>query len=203
MDIASIASEYRNLIETGRLSAQAAAEQVNQLRNQIMELARLRSSPTGRAFAQRMKRHGRTLGELAEKYAQRLFHNSFESLGEAQQARVWLEIVNSAGRADPAVVALAQKLGKLGQRILVVSLAIAVYEINEAEDKPREAVRQGLLAGAGVAGGWAVGGAAVATGVCAATAPFCVGAAAIVGGILFAFGTDLAYGTFYPIPAGP
>lgn len=167
-----------------------------------MELSRLRSSPTGRAFAAKLKSQGRTLAELTEKYAQRLFRSSFAALGEAQQARVYLEIVDSAGRADPAVVALAQKLGKLGRRIFLVSLAIAVHEIYTAEDKPREVVRQGLIAGAGVAGGWAAGGAAVTTGVCAATAPVCVGAMAIIGGILFAFGADLLYGTVYPVPTG-
>lgn len=200
LDIQAVSREFTVEVQVGRLSAKSAAEQVNALRNQIMDLARLRSSPTGRAYAMRLKQQGKTLGELVEKYAGRLFRRSFSALSNTEQAAVYAEIVSAGGRADPAVMALSSTLGKIGRRLFLVSLAVAVYEIYESEDKPREVARQSMLAGAGIAGGLAGGAGAVAIGVCAATAPVCVGVAALVGGLLFAFGADLTFGTIYPRP---
>lgn len=196
----TVATPDDRLVLHGRMSARTAAEQVNALRNQILDLARLRSSPTGRAYAMRLKQQGKTLGELGEKYASRLFRKPFATLSEAEQAAVCAEVVAAGGRADPAVMALSSTLGKIGRRLFLVSLAVAVYEIYEADDKPREVARQSVLAGAGIAGGLAGGAGAVAVGVCAATAPVCVGVAALVGGLLFAFGADLTFGTIYPRP---
>lgn len=200
-DIQSISREFTSAVQTGRLSAKTAAEQANALRNQIMDLARLRSSPTGRAYAMRLKQQGKTLGELGKKDAGRLFRKPFALLSETEHAAVYAEIVAAGGRADPAVMALSSTLGKIGRRLFLVSLAVAAYEIYEAEDKPREVARQSVLAGAGIAGGLAGGAGAVSAGVCAATAPVCVGVAALVGGLLFAFGADLTFGTIYPRPA--
>lgn len=201
-DIHAVSREFGDLIASGKMSAKEAAERVNVLRNQIMDLSRMRSSPTGRAYATRLKLKGKALEELMETYGKRLFGKSFSALSEGEQAAVYAEIVAAGGRADPGIVAMAESLGRIGKRLLLVSLAIAAYEIAAADDKPREIARQGLLAGTGIAGGYAVGAGAVATGVCAATAPVCVGVAALVGGILFAFGADLAFDSIYPKPVG-
>ncbi|WP_341678401.1 hypothetical protein [Niveibacterium sp. SC-1] len=197
-DIQAVSREFTNAVLSDRLSAKAAAEQVNALRNQIMDLARLQSSPLGRAYAAKLKQRGLSLGELAEKYASRLYQRPFSALSESQQAGVYAEIVAAGGRADPSVMALSRTLGVVGRRLFLVSLAVAVYEIHEAEDKPREVARQGVLAGAGLVGGLAGGLGAVATGACAATAPVCVTLATLVGGMLLAFGADVAFGTVYP-----
>jgi hypothetical protein len=122
------------------------------------------------------------------------------SLGQAEQATVWLRIIEGAGTDRPSASLLAKRLGTVGRRLLLVSVAIGLYEVYEAEDKPREIARQGTLVTAGAVGGWAVGAGAVGIGVCAAAAPVCVGSAALIGGILVAFGSDLAFGTFYPRP---
>lgn len=130
-----------------------------------------------------------------------MLNRSFVSLVEAEQAAVWLRIVERSGTDQTSASVLAKRLGMFGRRLLLVSIAIEVYE---AEDKPREVARQGTMAvvGAlGALGGWAGDSGAVAAGVRAATAPVCVGAVAVVGGILCAFGSDLAFGTIYPRPA--
>ena len=199
-DTASAAAEIRLAVQSGRLSPKDAAELANKMRNELLELSRGRSSPAARAYAMQLKKDGLPMGKLAERYAQRMFGKSFASLSESQQAGVYTEIVNAAGRGNQAVAAFAKALGKAGQRLLIVSVAVAIYEIWESEDKTREAARQGSLAAAGIAGGWAVGAGVVAVGVCAATAPICVGVAALIGGMLFAAGTDLAFNTMYPVP---
>ena len=177
-----------------------AAAQATALRNQIMELARRRSSPTARAYVMRLKREGRSVSELSEKYAKRLYGSAFSSLTEQRQASVFKEIIQASGRPDEGVMRLAQQLGRAGRRLLLVSLAVAAYDVAEADDKPREAIRQGALAGAGLMGGWAAGSAAVGMGVCAATAPACVVAIAFVGGLLATYGAEASFGAVYPRP---
>lgn len=199
-DIAAVPGELRAAIEAGRISVSDAAAQAVLLRNRIMELARRRSSPTARAYAMRLKREGRSVSELSDKYAQRLYGSSFSALPERRQASVFKEIIQASGRPDEGVMQLARRLGRAGRRLLLVSLAVAVYDVVEADDKPREAVRQSALAGAGLIGGWASGSAAVAAGVCAATAPLCVGAVAFVGGLLATYGADASLGSLHLRP---
>ncbi|KVZ07543.1 hypothetical protein WL11_10580 [Burkholderia ubonensis] len=65
-----------------------AAEQARAMRNQIMELSRLRSSPVIRAYATRIKGKGPSLSFLAEKYEQVRYSIPFGALSEQQQASV-------------------------------------------------------------------------------------------------------------------
>jgi len=48
----------------------------------IQTMARRRSSPTARAYAMRLKREGRSVSELSEKYAKRLYDSPFSALSE-------------------------------------------------------------------------------------------------------------------------
>ncbi len=199
-DIAAVPNELRAAIDAGRISIREATAQAVAMRNQIMEFARRRSSPTAHAYAMRLKREGRSVSELSEKYAQRLYGSTFSALSEQRQASVFKEIIQATGRPDEGVMRLAGQLGRAGRRLLLVSLAVAVYEVAEADDKPRELARQGALAGAGFIGAWAAGSAAVAVGVCAATAPVCVGAIVFVGGLLATYGADAGLDSLYPRP---
>jgi hypothetical protein len=200
-DVRAVSDEFRGLVRAGRTTAREAAVEVNRLRNTILDASRLASSPMGRAYATRLKAHGLTLAQLEARYARELFRRAFGALDEAEQAAVYLHIVEASGRARPAVVAAAQRVGRVGRRLGVVAVAVAAYEVANAEDRPLEAARQGVLAGAGIAGSLAVGGGAVALGVCAATAPVCVAVAAFAGAVLFAEGADLAWGATLPRPS--
>lgn len=202
-DIADAISEIKFKVKSGQLSTVEAANVAQLMRNEILDLSRLRSSSIGRAYAMSIKKGGRTMADLTEKYATDLFKKPFVALSEVQRSGVFAEIISAAGRPDLRVAALGKMAGKMGKRLLLVSLAIAVYEINDAEDKVRETARQGALAAAGIAGGSAAGAGAVAVGVCAATAPVCVSVAALIGAILFSVGADLTFGTIYPRPSKP
>ncbi|MFE8102027.1 hypothetical protein RBA71_11065 [Brenneria goodwinii] len=199
-DIHNMSVEFTQAVNSGAMTPQEASIQANRMRNEILELSRLKSSPVGRAYAKSLKKSGRTMAELAEQYATRLYQTSFTSLSESQQAAVYKEIVQSAGRDRGAATSLAKGLGVAGKRILFVSFAVAAYEIFQAEDKATETLHQGAIATAGIAGGWAAGTGVVAVGACAATAPVCVGVAALIGGVLAAAGTEMLYGTIYTVP---
>lgn len=201
-DIQKMSAEFVRAVESGKMSPREAATLASQMRNEILDLSRLRNSPVGRAYAKKLKPSGRTMADLTEHYATKMFQQPFESLSERQQATIFKEMIQSAGRDRGAVSGIAKTLGVAGKRVLFVSLAVAAYEIYQAEDKTTETMHQGAIATAGIAGGWGAGAAVVATGVCAATAPVCIGVAALVGGILASVGTDLLFGTMYVSPQG-
>ncbi|MGF6879238.1 hypothetical protein [Paraburkholderia sp. MM5477-R1] len=196
-DIQAMSGNFQQRVRSGGLSVAEAAEQAHAMRQQILELTRMRTSPTIRAYVTNLKRTSPSLASLAEKNAQALFKRPVSALSETEQSAVWLRIVQSAGTDRTSASTLARKLGTVGRRLLLVSVAVGVYEVYKAENKPREIARQGTIAAAGAWGGWAVSTGAVATGVCTATAPVCVGAVALIGGILFAFGSDIVFGTVY------
>ena len=196
------ATEILDAVRRGELTASEGAAQAQTLRNAAMDMMRARTSPTVLAYAKSLKGTGKTLGELCEKYAAELFGKPFAALPESQQASVWLRIIAKSGQPNAAINAQAQMLRHAGRALLVLSLALAIADIVNAEDKPREVAHQGTLLAAGVAGGYVAGAGAVALGVCAATAPVCVGAAAIIGAMALAFGTDWAFSSLWPRPVG-
>lgn len=191
-------NELRAAVNQGQMSARQAAEAAQQMRNQIMEVARLRSSDIGRAAARGLKPEGVGLTQLCERYAQRLFQRPFSALTDAQRNQVFLEIVEASGRTRPSVNAATLRMARLGRGLIVVSVGIAVYNIATAEDRVDAAAREGAVAGGGILGGIA-GGAAAGALFGAATGPGAVVAVPVgvfVGGVLGALGADFAYGWF-------
>jgi len=110
-DIAAVPGELRAAINAGSISVSDAAAQAVALRNRIMELARRRSSPTARAYAMRLKRDGRSVSELSEKYAQRLYGSTFSALSERRRASVFKEIIRASARPDEGVMRLGTRHG--------------------------------------------------------------------------------------------
>jgi hypothetical protein len=178
-------------VRSQRLTPQQAAEQANIVRNELLEATRLQSSDVGRAVAERLKRQGRTLAELQEAYARRLFHKSFAQLTEREQNQIFLEIVRASGRPSQRVTMVARRLGRVGRGLIFVAIAVSAYNIATSEDPAREAARETVGFGAGFAG--SVAGGAVAGLACGPGAPVCVAIGVFVGGALFALGADLTF----------
>jgi hypothetical protein len=176
---------------SGAKTAEEGARKANEMRNALLETARLQSSDVGRAVAEAEKATGLGMEELQAKYAARLFGKEFGELAAAEQDAVFLEIVRAAGRPNARFNALAARLGKAGKGLLVVSIAFAAYNVASSDRPGREAVKQGAGMGIGFLG--SVGGGAAAGLVCGPGAPVCVGVGALVGGILFAVGSDYAF----------
>lgn len=170
-----------------------AAEEVNRLRNTTMEWMRGRSSPIGRALAEYLKPKGLTLNELIARRATQLFGEGidFNRLKPSEKNRVYAEIVEGAARSRPSVDNALRKVARYGRGLMVLSIAISVYEVATAEDPARQAGRELATTGAGIAGG--VAGGALAGLACGPGAPVCVTVGAFVGGTLAALGVSLAW----------
>lgn len=190
-EIRRMSEDLLERVRGGRITPGAAAEEANTLRNSIMEASRLRSSDIGRAAAESLKSTGRTLAELQEQYARQLFRRTFAQLSAAERDQVFLSIVRSSGRSNPIVNARNLRWGRLGRGLIVLTVALAVYNIATAEDPVEATAHEGVTLGGGIAGGAAAG--AVAGLACGPGAPVCVGVFVFVGGALGAFGADFGY----------
>lgn len=190
-----LAQEYRTRVNSGTISPEEAAKQVQAIRNQILEAQRLRTSDIGKAIAVKLKKTGLTLAELTEKYAQSKFGKSFSNLSPTNQNKVYLEIIDSSGKSRPSMNATVNRLSKLGRGFLFVTIGAAVYNIAAAEDKVKATAREGVIVGGGFAGGAAGG--AIAGLACGPGAPICVTVGVFVGGALGALGADFTFGWFF------
>jgi hypothetical protein len=173
------------------ITAEEGQRLAHQLRNEILTTSRGASSDVGRAWAESLKRAGRDLADLQEKYAKKLFNRDFAALREGEQGEVFLEVIKASGRAEPSVVVNSLRLARLSRGLLFVTAAFAVYQVATSDRPGREAVKQGTVIGAGI-GGAALGG-AVAGLACGPGAPVCVGLFVFVAGGAAAFGVDVGF----------
>lgn len=186
--IKQMSEDYQSRASVGLISWEQAAREANQARNTIMDLIRGRSTPLGKALAEEMKRVGKTFNELVAKKAIEIFgeHVDFNMLTDAQKNHVYSKIVESAGKSNGVVNLRMKRLSRAGKALIILSLAISIYEIYNAEDWVYEVERQTAITGAAVAGGWAAG--ALAGLICGPGAPVCVVIGGFVGAVMAAWG---------------
>ncbi len=188
--IRAMADELRSQASSGTITWSRAAAQAQEARNAIMDLFRGRSTPVGRAVAERMKRAGKTLNQLiAEKTLQ--LHGpgaDFGRLSPGQQNAVYAEIVEGAARSNARLTPLMRKLAPAGRGLIVLSIGLSVYTVATADDPAEAAGREVAVTGAGIGGG--IAGGASAGLACGPGAPVCVTVGAFVGGALAALGVD-------------
>ncbi len=191
--VQAAARELRNAATRGAISWKQAAEEASQLRNTIMEALRARTSPVGRARAEAMKAHGKTVNTLIAEKTIKLFGESadFNRLTAAQKNQVYAAVVESSGKANAKVNAQMANARVAGRALIFLSLAISAYTIATAEDKVAAAKKEAVVTGASIAGG--IAGGAAAGLLCGPGAPVCVTIGAFVGGALAAFGVSMAW----------
>jgi len=188
--IHSMASEMRTKARNGRITWADAAQEAQEERNAIMEVIRGRCTPVGRALAESMKRHGKTLNDLVGAKTLSLYGSDakFEALSTVQRDAVYAEIVKSSGRSNLVVTSRMRTLSRAGRSLLVLSIALSVYSIATAEDKLDTTGRELSVTGAGIGGG--IAGGALAGLACGPGAPLCVTVGTFVGGAFAGFGID-------------
>lgn len=193
---AAARAELIQLVKEGKITPHEAARTANAIRNQIMELTRARITDFGLALSKDMKASGLPLDYMQSHKANELFGRPFESLTSVQKEKVWVQIVDSAGKSNHGVNMRVKLYGAAGRVFLVATLAFAVYNVATAEDKPRQAAKEGATVAGGVAGG------ALATvGVVAMAsnpAGWVVGVMMFVGAAVGATGASSSFDYFWP-----
>lgn len=190
-EIKTYSREIANLVKTGQISVHEGHLLAQQMRGTILEASRLKSSEIGRAYAEGQKAVNRTLEDLYQKYSQKLFKIDFDKLTIDQRNKVKLEIIESAGRDSPKTTKAAQRIGKLGKGLWVLTIGLAVYNVSTAEDKLEATAKEGSTILGGIGGGAAAG---AATGlVCGPGAVVCSSVLVIAGGALGALGMEYVF----------
>lgn len=182
--------DLRSRVARGQLTWRAAAEDARNTRDAIMQSMRRKSTPVGRARAEKMKPASPSINELAAKYTIKK-HGSmanFNHLTMAERNAVYAEIVAASGRANPKVNAYLQRASRLGRGLIVFSVAVSAYNVATADDKVAATGREVVMTGAGLGG--SVAGGAIAGLVCGPGAPVCVTIGAFVGGAVFVLGLE-------------
>jgi hypothetical protein len=179
-------------VDSHRITAEAGAERAVRTRNALMDLQRSRSSEVGRAAAEALKKEGKTFEELVIHRANKLFGKAPEALSAAERTAVMRAVIEGAARDNAGVTMTLRVLGSAGRGLVALSVGLAVYEIYRAPDWKEETLHQGVLAGAGIGGGYlagAIGGSLV----CGPAAPVCAGVFVLVGGVVFTLGADYGW----------
>lgn len=183
-----MAEQIRDLYAKGQLTAKQAAEMANEMRNEIMEFARVRSSDLGRAKARSLKAKGLDLDDLLNKYAKSFYKKPFNQLTSDEANRVYLEVVDAAGRSRPSVNIKTARLANAGKALWLLSACVAIYNVSVANNKVKAAGREAANIGGGFGGG-AAGGAVVGIWF----GPIGVAIGIVVGGTLGAIMADQVY----------
>lgn len=187
-EIAKMSSELQSQVASGRITWLQAAKQAQEMRNVIMHIIRGRSTPVGRAYAEWIKLHGKTLNGLIAEKTIKLFGKdaNFERLNKADKNQVYQAVVESSGGSRENVSRNMRMVGPAGRSLIIISLAVSVYTVATADNKIKAAGREVAITGAGIGGG--IAGGAIAGLACGPAAPVCVTVGAFVGGALAAFG---------------
>ncbi|MDU9393622.1 hypothetical protein [Pseudomonas sp. zfem002] len=180
-NVGRIVAEVRSELERGKINVREAAHYCVTLRNRVMAETRALTSAQGRVVAEFVKKDPKTLDVLREKYAQKIFKQSFDGLSWKQQNRVFYEIILSAGRPNNKFNVINKTLVVMARVFIVYTVGHAIQSVYEAENKFKEAAKQGGAIAFGFAG------ASFGAQFGAAGGPLLAFALAIVGGLAGGF----------------
>ena len=192
-EIKTMAKKLESDASSGKISWSEASKQAQGTRNLIMEIFRRRSTPVGRAMAEKLKIKGYSLNELVARHTMLNFGENaiFKNLPSSSKNVVYASIVSSAGHSNKEVSATLSRLSYVGRGLIIISLAISAYTIATSTDKLSATRKELTSVSASIAGG--VAGGALAGLVCGPGAPICVTVGAFVGGTLAAFGVSFVW----------
>ena len=180
-NIKRMSVEIKGLVDAKKVSVKEAATFCYEMRNQIMAEHRKYTSASGLAIAEKHKLKPKSFEDLLEKYSQEKFKSNFKNLSSKQRNRVYYELIESSGRDYPKFTTINKRLKIIGKVGILVTASLATYEIINAENKPKETIKQGMGIGGAVAGGWLAG--LGASTICGPGAPICAIAVVLAGSI--------------------
>lgn len=200
LDVEKTRTQYLQQIEKASIELESAvlrkdipaiegAKQASYIRNQIKELSRASSSILARSIAETLQKSPRSLADLVESYAKRLYGGRpFSSLNVGERDKVFLEIIRASGRDSSLATTLSKVTGFAGKTLLVATFAVALARVWVSDDKLAALGREGVMLGAGYGGGYT--GAFAASFLCG-TNPICVVLFVLIGGIIATMGADI------------
>lgn len=180
-NIKRMSQQVRDDVKAGKITAQEGVKFSHEMRNKIMMEHRKFTSAQGLAIVQKKKSEGKGLKTLLDMYSENLFQKGYDSLSEVEKNKVHYAILESSGRDNAKFTTGTKKMLIMGKLGVLVTAALATYQILNADNKPKEAARQGIIVGAGAVGGILAGMGVSA--LCGPGAPICAIAVVLAGTI--------------------
>ena len=147
-----LSKEILDEVTSGKISVSEGAKRASEMRNVLMDALRGKTSEIARAYAIKQKVMGKSLPDLEQKYAKKLFGQSFEKLSSSNKNKVWKEIVFSAGRPQVKANKLAKVFGVAGKSFIALTITISVYNIATADDVLKATAKESAVIGGGLLG---------------------------------------------------
>ncbi|RYG73789.1 hypothetical protein EON77_12005 [bacterium] len=124
------------------MSPGEGAQIASRFRNATLDAARGEISEFGLQVSRALKGQGKTLPQLVEHYAFKMFEKKASALTAEETIRVLSHVIDRSGVSNPYVDALV-KAGHVGAEILgAVVKAHAIHQVLVADDKLREGIKQ-------------------------------------------------------------
>lgn len=178
-NIKRMSQQVRDDVKAGKITAQEGVKFSHEMRNKIM--MEHRKFTSAQAIVQRKKKEGKGLKTLLDMYSENLFQKGYDSLSEVEKKKVHYAILESSGRDNAKFTTGTKKMLIMGKLGVLVTAALATYQILNADNKPKEAARQGIIVGAGAVGGILAG--IGVSALCGPGAPICAIAVVLAGAI--------------------
>ncbi|WP_339418695.1 MULTISPECIES: hypothetical protein [unclassified Pseudomonas] len=170
-NVKRVRGEVLAQVKAGEVSVKDAAEFCYEARNKIMAEVRAKTSVHGLAVAEDRKKVPASLEKLSDEKSIKEFGEKFAELDDKRKKAMYYEIVESSARPAAKFNTLNKVLKVSGKVLIVVTIAYATYEIVNADNKPKEAFKQGAVISGGIIGAF-LGSAAVIP-LCGPGAPIC------------------------------
>lgn len=152
--IKEVSDETRKQVDGGHITVKDGAIYINQLRDKLFVEYRRYTSAIGVAGAEKIKLSSRGFDYYLDKYAQRQFVKPFSQLTELERSKVYYAVIEAAGRPNDDVNASIRKMRVMAKVAILVTSLFAIGAIINADDKVKEAARQGsIIAGSMLGGG--------------------------------------------------
>jgi len=189
-NVRRVKDEVLAQVKAGNVTVKEAAEFCYEARNKIMAQVRAKTSVHGLAVAQARKTIPAKLESILNEKSIGKYGGKFAALDAGRKKSIYYEIVESSARPATQFNTLNKALNVSGKVLVIVTIVYATYEVASADNKPKEAIKQGIMVGSGVAG-TVLAGLAVAT-VCGPGAPFCAVGLMLAGGVASGWGASVA-----------
>lgn len=142
-NVKRVKGEVLAQVKAGSISVKDAAEFCYEARNKIMAEVRAKTSVHGLAVAEARKKVSPSLEKLLDEKSISKFGEKFAALDTKRKKVMHYEIVESSARPDATFNTMNKVLRVSGKVLIVVTIAYASYEIANAENKYKEAIKQG------------------------------------------------------------
>lgn len=181
-------------VRAGNITVEDGTKFSNEMRNKIMFEHRKFTSAQGVAVAEKKKKGGKTHADILDEKSRTGFNKNYNQLSKTQQKEILYKALEGSGRDNAKFTAGTKIMTVMGKVGIIMTAALATYEILNADNKVKETARQATILGAGAAGGFLAG--LGVSAICGPAAPACAVAVVLIGSMAGGIAGSVAADTF-------